>query len=64
MEGIHKIASQIDIGFILAEATGDILNHTIVVDEKNSVIDIYCIPKNSLKKIKYNLRIPHDKKSS
>jgi hypothetical protein len=60
MEGIHKLASKIDIGLVLAEVSGDVLNHKIVVDEENSKIDIYCIPNNPLKEIKFNLKIIHE----
>ena len=59
MEGIHKLASKIDIGLTLAEVSGDILNHKVVVDEENGKIDIYCVPNNPLKEVKFGLKVVH-----
>jgi hypothetical protein len=58
MEGIYKLASKIDIGLTLAEATGDLIQHKIVVDTENSAINIYCVPNKPIKNIKFKLKLP------
>jgi hypothetical protein len=63
-ESIYKLASKIDIGLTLAEATGDLIQHKIVVDPETSTINVYCVPNNSIKNIKFNLKLPSPDKSS
>ena len=41
---INKIANEIDIGLILAEAATDIIYHGIKVDSDKGTIDIYYSP--------------------
>jgi hypothetical protein len=52
---INKMASMLDIGFILAEASGDLTSHAIRVDSEKGTIDIYYVPIMPIKKIKVTL---------
>jgi hypothetical protein len=64
MEGIHKLASQIDIGLTLAEVTDEVLKHKIEVNEEDSTINVYCMPNKSLKNIQFSLQLSKSDKSS
>jgi hypothetical protein len=54
---INKIASEIDIGLILAETTGTLARHVIKVDQDRGTIDIWYTPIKPLDHVKITLTV-------
>lgn len=57
MEGIHLLASGLDIDYTLAKITGDVFNHAIMVNEEASTIDVFYTPCIPVKAVKVNFKL-------